>query len=184
MTRVAFVKEEELSKEARQAYDNYVAQGKLSNMKQVLLKDYATYDAFMGWYTSWARLVEVVGKRAAMVYAHAISTTNGCLLCSLFFISDLKDLGDDPLALELDDKEQLLVDLGTQIVKDPNAVSDELFSRLRSHFNEVESVVIVGFAAQMKAHNDFNSVLRIDPDARLLPLKDDFKPITWRDDIR
>ena len=47
----------------------------------------------MGWYDSWESLVNIVGLKAATIYAHSVSTTNGCLLCSLFFISDLKELG-------------------------------------------------------------------------------------------
>ena len=43
-----------------------------------------------------------------------------------------------------------------------------------------ELVVIVGFAAQMIATNNFNSVFQIDIDSRLLPIKDEFKPATWR----
>ena len=36
------------------------------------------------------------------------------------------------------------------------------------------------FAAQMIATNNFNSVFKIDIDKRLLPIKDEFKPATWR----
>ncbi|HAU51181.1 MAG TPA: hypothetical protein DCW43_05390, partial [Clostridiales bacterium] len=141
-------------------------------------------DAFMGWYTSWNRLVEVIGEKDAVLYAHAISTTNSCQLCSLFFISDVKGLGLDPNNLVYDEKEQVLFDLGQAIVKDPTSVSDEIFDRLRKFFNDVEIVVIVGFAGQMIATNNFNSVLKIDVDQRLLPIINEFKPATWRKDIK
>jgi alkylhydroperoxidase family enzyme len=180
MARINFVKESELSEQAKVAYDKYVAQGKLTNMKQALLKDYATYDAFMGWYTSWGRLVEVVGTRSAMILAHAVSSTNSCILCSLFFVADLKEIGLDPKTLVLDEKEELLVALGHQIVKDPTKVADEVFEGLKKHLDDTEIVIIVGFAAQMIATNNFNSALQIDLDARLLPLKDEFTPATWR----
>ena len=103
MARVQFVKQDEVTGKAKEAYDALASQGKLTNMKQALLQDYATYDAFMGWYTSWGRLVEIIGEKAATIYAHAVSTTNGCLLCSLFFISDLKALGLNPDELSLDE---------------------------------------------------------------------------------
>lgn len=183
MARVKFITAEEVTGKAKEAYDELVSQGKLSNMKQALLQDYATYDAFMGWYTSWARLVEIVGEKAATIYAHSVSTTNGCLLCSLFFISDLKELGLDPDQLEFDDKERVLAQLGEQIVKDPTAVSDELIDELKSYYSDSEVVAIVGFAAQMIATNNFNSVLKIDVDERLLPIQGKFKPATWRKDI-
>lgn len=183
MARVKFITADEVTGKAKEAYDELAGQGKLTNMKQALLQDYATYDAFMGWYTSWARLVEVIGEKAAIIYAHSVSTTNGCLLCSLFFISDLKALGLNPDELQLNDKEQLLAQLGQQIVKDPTAVSDELFDELKKYYNDTELVVIVGFAAQMIATNNFNSVLKIDVDERLLPIQGEFKPAAWRKDI-
>ena len=138
----------------------------------------------MAWYTSWNRLVEVIGEKDAVLYAHAISTTNSCQLCSLFFISDVKGLGLDPNNLVYDEKEQLLAALAQSIVKDPTSVSDELFDGLRKYFDDREIVVIVGFAGQMIATNNFNSVLKIDVDKRLLPIIGEFKPATWRNDIK
>lgn len=184
MARVKFIEENEVQGKAKEAYDDLKSHGKLTNMKQALLQDYATYDAFMGWYTSWNRLVEVIGIRAATIYAHSVSTTNSCQLCSLFFISDLKALGIEPSEFVADEKEQDLIELGEQIVKDPTSVSDELFARLKNTYTDAEIVVIVGFGAQMIATNNFNSVLKIDVDERLLPIKDEFKPATWRDNIQ
>lgn len=184
MARVDFITETEAQGKAKEAYTSLKDAGKLTNMKQVLLQDYATYDAFMGWYTSWNRLVEIIGLRAATIYAHSVSTTNGCQLCSLFFISDLKALGIEPEDFVADEKEQVLMELGEQIVKDPTDVSDELFAQLKAAYTDSEIVVIVGFAAQMIATNNFNSVLKIDVDERLLPIKDEFKPATWREDIK
>ena len=93
MARVNLKQPNELTGEARKAYEELEAAGKITNMKLVMLQDYGTYKAFMGWYDSWGSLVKVVGQRAATIYAHSVSTTNGCQLCSLFFISDLKELG-------------------------------------------------------------------------------------------
>ncbi|MGN0432425.1 MAG: carboxymuconolactone decarboxylase family protein [Lachnospiraceae bacterium] len=184
MARVKFVEANEVEGKAKEAYDNYVKAGKLTNMKKALLRDYATYDAFMGWYTSWDRLVEVIGLQAATIYAHSISTTNSCQLCSLFFISDLKALGLDPYNLQLTEQESLLAQLGEQIVKDPTAVGDELIANLKKFYDDTELVVIVGFGAQMIATNNFNSVLKIDVDQRLVPIQGEFKPATWRENIK
>lgn len=184
MARVQLKQPEELSEESKKAYEELNSKGKITNMKLAMLQDYGTYKAFMGWYDSWASLEKTVGKRAATIYAHSVSTTNGCLLCSLFFISDLKALGIDPNSFEVDEKEQLLIDLAHQIVKDPTKVSDELIGKLKGFYNDSEVVAIVGFAAQMIATNNFNSVLKIDVDQRLLPIKDEFKPATWRENIK
>ena len=125
MARVKFIESvDEAQGKAKEAYEKLISTGKITNMKRALLQDYATFDAFMGWYTSWGRLVEIIGQRAATVYAHAISTTNSCQLCSLFFISDLKALGIDPNGFEYEMNEEILVKLARQIVKDPTAVPD------------------------------------------------------------
>ena len=67
-----------------------------------------------------------------------------------------------------------------QMVKDPNAVSDELINNLKKHFSDSEIVTIVGFAAQMMATNNFNAVLKIDLDASLVPIAGEFEKETWR----
>ncbi|MFF2483925.1 carboxymuconolactone decarboxylase family protein [Paenibacillus sp. NPDC058071] len=180
MTRVESVKYENITGEGKEAYEQHEKNNSLTNMKKVLLQDYATYEAYMGWYTSWTRLGEIVGKRAATIYAHSISTTNNCMLCSLFFVRDLRTLGIDPANLVFDEKEQLLSELGQQIVKDPTNVSEQLFAKLKKHHTDNEIVAIIGFAGQMIATNNFNSILKIDIDQSLLPLQGDFKPAVWR----
>lgn len=184
MARIHLTEQNEVTGAEKERYDELAGRNAVTNMKKGLLNDAATYDAYMGWYTSWNRLVEVVGEKDAILYAHAISTTNSCQLCSLFFISDVKGLGLDPHNLVYDDREQVLVSLAQAIVKDPTDVSDELFEKLRNYFSDKEIVVIVGFAGQMIATNNFNSVLKIDVDLRLLPILHEFKPATWRQGIQ
>ena len=184
MARIKLVEQNEATGAEKERYDELAGRNAVTNMKKGLLNDAATYDAYMAWYTSWNRLVEVIGEKDAVLYAHAISTTNSCKLCSLFFISDVKGLGLDPANLQYDEKETLLAKLGESIVKDPTSVSDELFADLKKFFNDQELVVIVGFAGQMIATNNFNSVFRIDVDKRLLPIIDEFKPATWRQNIK
>ena len=184
MARIHLTEQNEVTGAEKERYDELAGRNAVTNMKKGLLNDAATYDAYMGWYTSWNRLVEVIGEKDAILYAHAISTTNSCQLCSLFFISDVKGLGLDPHNLVYDEREQVLVSLAQAIVKDPTNVSDELFEKLGNYFSDKEIVVIVGFAGQMIATNNFNSVLKIDVDQRLLPILHEFHPATWRKDIK
>ena len=184
MARIKLVEQNEATGAEKERYNELAGRNAVTNMKKGLLNDAATYDAYMAWYTSWKRLVEVIGEKDAILYAHKISTTNSCQLCSLFFISDVKGLGLDPANLVYDEKETLLAQLAESIVKDPTSVSDELLENLRKFFNDQELVVIVGFAGQMIATNNFNSVFKIDVDKRLLPLVQEFKPATWRADIK
>ena len=184
MARIKLLEQNEVTGAEKERYDELAGRNAVTNMKRGLLNDAATYDAYMAWYTSWNRLVEVIGEKDAILYAHKISTTNSCQLCSLFFISDVKGLGLDPANLVYDEKEELLSKLAEAIVKDPTSVSDELFEELRKYFNDKELVVIVGFAGQMIATNNFNAVFKIDVDKRLLPLVQEFKPATWRENIK
>lgn len=184
MARIHLTEQNEVTGAEKERYDELAGRNAVTNMKKGLLNDAATYDAYMGWYTSWNRLVEVIGEKDAILYAHAISTTNSCQLCSLFFISDVKGLGLDPHNLVYDEREQVLVALAQSIVKNPTDVSDEIFDGLRKYFSDKEIVVIVGFAGQMIATNNFNSVLKIDVDQRLLPILHEFKPATWRENIK
>lgn len=183
MARVKLLEKEDLSGEELRAYEELESRNAVTNMKRVMLYEIGNYRAFMGWYDSWKSVVEVLGEKDATIYAHAVSTTNSCMLCSLFFVSDLRGLGLDPHDFETDEKEDLLIELGRQIVKDPTKVSDELWGKLKKFWTDKELVIIVGFAAQMQATNNFNSVLRVDLDERLLPLKGDFEPATWRENL-
>ena len=73
---------------------------------------------------------------------------------------------------------------GPEIEQVFGPVSDEVFEKLKSFFSDSEIVAIVGFATQMIATNNFNSVLKIDVDERLLPIQGEFKPATWRENIK
>ena len=53
--------------------------------------------------------------------------------------------------------------------------------------NKVEThlyIIGAGFAGQMIATNNFYSVLQIDVDKRLIPIIYEFKPATWRDNLK
>jgi len=181
MARLPLKQNDEVTGPLKEAFDYQIEKtGGVSNMKRVLANSWPVYDAYMGWYTIFDRLLEVLGKRGAVLYSHSISTTNGCLLCSLFFIYDLKALGEDPKNLVLDEKEELIVRLGAQIVKDLNGVDDELWNGLKKYFNDEELTVLVGFAGQMIATNIFNSVLDVDVDDKFLSIVSEFEPETWR----
>lgn len=181
MGRIPMVNYEDAKGQVKEAFDYQIKKsGSITNMKRVLLQSCEAYDAYMGWYTLYAKLNEILGERGAIIYSHAISTTNGCLLCSLFFIRDIRNIGEDPNELVFSEKEDLVVELGRQIVMNPNEVSDELFAKLKEYFNDEEIVVLVAFAGQMIATNNFNAVLKVDVDGSLESYKPEFVPETWR----
>lgn len=145
--------------------------GRATNMKRTLAHSPAALSAFMRWYDLHADAVAFVGRRSAMVFAHAISAQTDCLICSTFFRRWLTDAGEDPDALALDDREAVLVEYGRQVARDANAVSDELFARLRRHFDPAQVVALTAFAGLMVATNLFNNALRVDLDDYLSPYR-------------
>ena len=178
--RIAPLEQDDLSPIEEKDWQELVDQGHLTNMQKTIIRDHATYVAYAAWHDSWRRLVEIVGLRAATVYAHAVSEVNDCQLCSLYFVADLRKLGIEPSSFTATPQEEVLTAFGRQFVQDATVISDELFARLHQFWNDDEIVAIVGFAGQMVATNDFNSAIGVELDERLLPLRSDFNRPTWR----
>ncbi len=59
MARIKLVEQNEATGAEKERYDELAGRNAVTNMKKGLLNDAATYDAYMAWYTSWNRLVEV-----------------------------------------------------------------------------------------------------------------------------
>src|SRR5262249_12265072 len=112
-----------------------------------------------------------LGPRPTTLFVHAVSTQSDCLICSTFFRRWLTEAGDDPDALRLDDREQVLVEYGRQLARDANAVSDELFARLRQFLDDRQLVALTAFGGLMIATNVFNNALKVDLDEYLYPFR-------------
>jgi alkylhydroperoxidase family enzyme len=148
----------------------HVATGaRMTNMKNTLAHDRVAFDALMTWYPLRDACAEFLGMRRTELFAHAISTGRGCLICSTFFRRILIDRGEDPDHLELDAEDELIVELGQVLADDPHAVSDELFARLRERYDERQVVVLIAFASLMIATNVVNDALDVPLDAYLEP---------------
>ena len=63
MARVKLLELNETSGAEKERYEELAGRNAVTNMKRGLLNDAATYDAYMAWYTSWNRLVEVIGEK-------------------------------------------------------------------------------------------------------------------------
>jgi len=139
--------------------------GRLTNQKAVMLGDPDTFEIYMGWYTLFDGLAEVIGERAVHVFAHAISDANDCLICSVFFRKILIDGGDDPEQPATTPLEDVLLDLGRAIALTPTSIPAELYARLEELIPEARArLLLVSFAGQMVATNVFNSVGRVPLD--------------------
>lgn len=163
--RISMMEYEQSPEEIKREFDYQIAKnGRITNMKRTALHSLPAYKALMEWYTLRDELIPVIGEWGVIVLSHAISTQTDCLICSTFFRKAIVDFGKDPDQLQFTEKEQVLIDYGRQLVQDSNQVSDELFARLRQHFNEEEIVLITVFAGIMIATNTFNNALKIPLD--------------------
>jgi len=143
--------------------------GRLTNMKLTLLNDVPSFTALMEWYRLRPVLLEFMTEQAFNFYCYAISTTNDCLICSMFFKQILVDQNIDFKTFEFNEEEQLLVDFGQAIAKDPKNVPEELFAKLKERYTDQQLTALVAFGTIMIATNLINEILHVDLDDRLIP---------------
>ena len=165
MVLVSQVDYDSAPEEVRREIDDQIRKhGRVTNMKRTLLQSVPAFKAYMEWYTLAAEIEPFIGKRGLYIFSHAISTENQCLICSTFFRKILKDCGEDPSALVLSEREQLLSDYGRQLVSDPKCISDEVYERLKAAFTEKELLLLTAFAGLMIATNLINTALKVEID--------------------
>jgi len=61
-------------------------------------------------------------------------------------------------------EEELMIEYGRTIAKNPKQIPDELFERLRAAFDEETLVVMTTMAVFMIANNVFNDALQVEPE--------------------
>ncbi|MDQ9130220.1 hypothetical protein RDT67_27830 [Serratia fonticola] len=159
---------EYLPHEAQLRYQDQVEKyGRITNMKRTLLHSPTAFDALMSWYPLFNQLKILVGERAALFYAYAISTQNDCLICSTFFVKILRDNGITFDEFTFSEKEQLLVDYGRAIVRNPQEIDETVLNALQRQFDEPGIVLLTAFAGLMIATNLINTVLKVPLDEYL-----------------
>jgi alkylhydroperoxidase family enzyme len=172
MARIKPLDYETAPPDARAAYEDHEQHhGRMTNMKRTLLHSLPSFHALMEWYTLRDTVRPFLGDRGATIFSHAISAETDCVICSTFFRRILIDAGEDPDELVLDEREQLLVDFGRQLAKDPKGVDEALHARLTSEFSVEEIVALTAFGSIMLATNIFNDALRVDLDGYLEPYR-------------
>jgi alkylhydroperoxidase family enzyme len=173
MSRIVPLEVEEAEPEARAELERQLeAHGRVTNMKRTLAHSPTALHALMTWYPLRDRVAAFLGERATTLFAHAISTGADCLICSTFFRRILIEAGEDPSALQLDDRERTVVEYGVQLVRDSNEVSDGLYGRLEVFLTPAQIVDLTAFGALMIATNVVNNALRVDLDGYLEPYRD------------
>jgi alkylhydroperoxidase family enzyme len=158
--------------QSRELLERQIAEhGRVTNMKCTLAHSPAALCAYMHWYDLHAEVVAFLGPRPTMLFVHAISSQTDCLICSTFFRRWLSEAGENPDALVVDDREQVLIDYGRQLARDANGVDDELFARLRAFLTPAQIATLTALGGLMIATNVFNNALKVDLDEYLFPYR-------------
>ena len=93
MAYISQLKYEDASGETKKVIDEWVKEhGSLTNMKETLIHSLPAFHALMEWFPLEAEIESFLGERAVNFFCYAISTTNDCLLCSVFFKKILDDV--------------------------------------------------------------------------------------------
>ncbi|MFC1913153.1 carboxymuconolactone decarboxylase family protein [Chloroflexota bacterium] len=168
MPRILPLEYEETTGDARAAFDEgLVKWGRLTNLKRTLLHSPLSYNIAMEWYQLLHNIKGFIGERLAIIFAHAISSESGCLICTTFMRRILIDGGDDPGELNLDERGETLVAFAHAVARQGNRVSNELYSKMASFFSPEQIVALTTFAGMMIVSNLVNNALEIDLDEYL-----------------
>lgn len=167
MPRIAPVNLTDLPPEAQAAVDEHLRQGyRLTNEKLTLLHNVSAFEALEAQsYAVDRELQRLVGKRAADFFEYAISVENDCIVCTTYFGKLLRSMGiEDFEGFAFTPEEELMIEYGRAIAKNPKQIPDELFERLRAVFDEETLVVMTTMAVFMIANNVFNDALQVEPE--------------------
>lgn len=169
MPRIRPIDPETAPPEIREAHEKALERfGRVTNMKATLLHSLPAFDALMTWYDLREAVQPFLGDKLTDLFSHAISAGTDCLICSTYFRRSLIDSGVNPDELEMDDREQVVVELGQFLARPFSRVPDDLYARLSALFTDEQIVALTAFGAMMVATNVVNNALEVDLDEYLL----------------
>ncbi|HET7231825.1 MAG TPA: hypothetical protein VFJ16_17570 [Longimicrobium sp.] len=156
---------------AQAAHDRHLQTARITNMKRTLLHSVPAFNALMTWYDLRDAVKPFLGDRLATLFAHAVSSETDCLICSTFFRRILMDSGEDPDALELDEREAAVVAYGRALAVTPHRVPDDVYDQVSTYFDDEQMVALTAFGALMVATNVINNALGVPLDDYLQPYR-------------
>ena len=167
MPRITPIDPASASPEARAAIDRHLNEGyRLTNEKRTLLHNVTAFEALEAQsYAVDRELQRLVGKRAADLFEYAISVQNECVVCTTYFAKLLRSMGITDLNdFDFTPAEELMIEYGRAVARDPKHIPDELFARLKAAFDDETIVVMTTMAVFMIANNTFNDALQVEPE--------------------
>jgi alkylhydroperoxidase family enzyme len=170
MARIDPVEAETATEEQRAALDWIAEQGygTATNMKRTLARSPVALRALLQWYPLRQEVAGFLGERGVALFCHAVSSGTACLLCTTYFRRELIDAGEDPAALVIAEPLASVVAFGAALATEPNAISDALWARLASAYDEAQLITLTTFGTLMIATNVFNNAVRVPLDTSLL----------------
>ena len=172
MSRIDPLPEHDASPEIISAWAQHIDAypgSRITNMKATLGHAPLAFSVYMQWYPLYHAVIDIVGERAAYLFAHAISEASNCPVCTTFFRKIIIQHGERPEDLILSADEQQLLDFGASIARQQGDVPDAIYQPIQARFGPADIVVLVAFAGQMVATNLFNNVLNVTVDDYLMP---------------
>ena len=104
------------------------------------------------------RVANLIGCRYCLDIGSAIARTHGVSERQLI------ELDDYATSDAFDEAERVVLEFATRVSSEPCDVSDELFGRLRRHFDERQLVELTAVITWENQRARFNHALRIPPD--------------------
>ncbi|TIU24568.1 MAG: hypothetical protein E5W38_30625 [Mesorhizobium sp.] len=156
------------SDEIRAEHDRELAlRGRMTNMKRILLHSPAAHRIYAEWFTLRDLLRPMLDDRAIWLFSKAIAETMRAEIPVTFFRRALIDNGLDPEAIVPSADEALLISFGNAIAADANDIPDEIWTALKTRYDETLLVNLVAFAGIMVATCVFTSAVKVDLDPEL-----------------
>lgn len=102
-----------------------------------------------------------------------VSLVNACRYCVDVHKAVARTLGvpaklvenlENPISTAFSDKELVAIEYAEQVTKDARRVSDELFSRLKMHFDDRQIVELTTIIGLFNWFNRFVDALQVEPD--------------------
>lgn len=165
MARIKPLEYENLNEEQKVGYDGQIKKfGRITNMKKTLLHDIKSFNVLMEWYDLRDEAGEFLTDNEINIYCYAISSENGCIICSTYFRKYLKDIGIDPDNYLPSEREKLLIEYGKKCLIDAHSIDDTLFNKMKEYWTDSQVVLLTAFAGMMIATNLINNALRVELD--------------------
>ncbi|MBO9565158.1 MAG: hypothetical protein J7621_20445 [Niastella sp.] len=171
MARIHPLTEEQTQGDIKKAFESHVVEhnARITNMKGTLGHSKLSFEVYMQWYPLYEKVQQLVGNRTAYLYAWSVSTASNCPLCSTFFRRIIKEAGESPEHLVLNEYETTLLDFGSAVAMHKGCIADHIYNKLAGYHNDAEMVLLIAFAGQMIATNIFNNVVETEIDDYLVP---------------